>query len=68
MGRRMMNARLSTEAYEAFAAYADDHGISVTALIEAIGLRLPDSEPLFVDPDRIIADARKIAADRRRHR
>ena len=42
----MIAARLSEESYEALVAFTDVHGMTIAALLEAIGrrLRIPEEE------------------------
>lgn len=66
-----LNASLSREAYEGWKSFADAHGLTVAALLEALGLQMvagadtPD-EGLCPEGQAAIAVARRIAAQRRR--
>lgn len=60
-----LHASVSDEARDGWQQFAAAHGVSVTALIEAIGIRLADMEPPG-DWSAIIEEARAIDAERRR--
>ena len=67
---RQMTQQLSEESYEGWRLWARSRGVSVTALIEALGRRLatmdqPEARlpPLLRDA---LAEARQVDDDRRR--
>lgn len=76
MSDRSIHANLTTEAHEGFHAFCDDSGVSISGLLEVIGLRLgdrsegePDAARLSVGHLRtseVILAARKVDAGRRR--
>lgn len=55
--------RLTEDAYDGWQGYADAHGVTVTALAEALGVQLRAGR---VDMVKAVARARKIDAERRR--
>lgn len=57
--------RIDDEARDAWKAFADRHGVTVAALLEVIGLGLPDGElgPVLV---AVVEQARAIDVERRR--
>lgn len=67
--RQALHAYLSPEAHEAWQVFAESNGVSVTGLLEALGLDLRD-ELEDVEPDDLrqpwVKIARRIDANRRR--
>jgi len=67
--RKALHAYLSDEAHEAWHAFSEANGISVTGLLEALGIELHD-ELEREEPDDIrqpwVKAARKVDAKRRR--
>ena len=67
--RQALHAYLSPEAHEAWQTYANENGVSVTSLLEALGLELRD-ELEDTDADELrqpwVKIARRIDAQRRR--
>lgn len=67
--RRAINAYVSDEAREAWRSFAGRHGVTVSALIQAIGELLGDESGWFAQApmhDRVVVRAREIAAERLR--
>lgn len=66
-GKKQLNVFLTEESFHEWRAFCDEHGVSVTALIEAIGRALPE---LPARPSGFIADAireaRRVDSQRRR--
>ena len=61
-----MNAEVTPEAKAGWESYAEKHGLHLTHVLEAVGRRLAESQPVdFDDPD-LITEARAILAERRR--
>jgi hypothetical protein len=67
--RQALHAYLSTGAHSAWQRYSEDNGVSVTSLLEALGLEL-EQELDDVEPEDLRQDwikrARRIDAIRRR--
>jgi hypothetical protein len=67
--RSALHAYLSDEAHQAWANFSEDNGVSVTALLEALGLEL-HAEMTAIDADELrqpwVKTARRIDAERRR--
>lgn len=67
--RSALHAYLSAEAHDAWQTFAEVNGVSVTGVLERLGLDLAE-EMKTEDPDAIRKDlvrgARRIDADRRR--
>lgn len=63
-GKRQLNVFVSEESFEAWRRFADEHGVSVTALIEAIGRTLPDKPSGFLA--EAVREARRVDSERRR--
>jgi hypothetical protein len=67
--RAALHAYLSLEAHSAWVTLSEANGVSVTALLEAIGLEL-EAEIAKADADEIrqalVKKARRIDAERRR--
>lgn len=67
--RSALHAYLSDEAHAAWAVFSEENGVSVTGLLEALGLELAE-ELEGADPDTIRNDwirrGRRIDAARRR--
>lgn len=55
--------RLTEDSYDGWQQYADGHGVTVTALAEALGIQLAAGR---VDMTKAVARARQIDAERRR--
>jgi hypothetical protein len=68
--REAIHAYLSEEAHSAFMAFAEENGVSVTGLLEALGLELSVELGMSSDATDIRQDwvkrGRKIDAARRR--
>lgn len=62
-GRRPVHAYLSDTAADEFSDTADDHGITVTAILEALAPRL---NQILADDPGIVTDARRIGSARRK--
>lgn len=67
--RQALHAYLSEEAHAAWGVFSEENGVSVTGLLEALGLELAE-EIEQADPDTIRRDwirrGRRIDAQRRR--
>jgi hypothetical protein len=67
--RSALHAYLSNEAHQAWATFSEENGVSVTGLLEALGLEL-EEELETIDADELRRDwvrrARRIDASRRR--
>ena len=67
--RQALHAYLSPGAHESWQAFSEDNGVSVTGLLEALGLEL-QAELTAIDADGLRQDwvkrARRIDAERRR--
>lgn len=67
---RAMHVKLSDEAYAAWHNFAGRHGVTVSSLIEVIGLsaRIGQNQAGWTDEqvERLVTAARQVAADRRR--
>lgn len=66
-GKRQLNVFLSDESFDAWRTFCGAHGVSVTAMIEAMGLALKElpERPSGVVAD-VIKNARRIDVERRR--
>lgn len=66
--RRAIHAYVSDVAYDAWQDFASANGVSVTALIETVGLQLAEEPEEAQDPGRKgwIKAARKVDGERRR--
>ena len=68
--RQALHAYLSEAAHQAWQTFAEDNGVSVTGLLEALGLQLVDEIAAVDDATEIRQDwvkqGRKIDAQRRR--
>lgn len=62
-GRKALHAYLSDEAHEAWHEAAAEHGVSVSAILEALA---PIVDRLMVDEPYLARNARKVDAARRR--
>ena len=62
--RVQMNAEVSPEAKTAWEAYAAQHGLFLTHVLEAVGRRLAAARPVSLDDPELIAEARAIFAER----
>ncbi len=60
-----LNAELSDEAHDAWRAFAHAHGVSVTALLEAVGLALREQVPPSDALEAVVESARLIDSERR---
>lgn len=68
MPKRTLNVDLSDESYAGWERYARDHGVTIAATAEAIGLMIsagPLQEPLASE---LLAIARAVTAERRARR
>jgi hypothetical protein len=69
VGRQALHAYLSDNAYEAWQLFATANGVSLTALLEALGLEL-EAELANVEPEDLrqawVKMGRRIDAQRRR--
>lgn len=65
--RPVLTASVSAEAYAGWARFAGDHDVTVTALVEAVGLALGAGvpEPLAGE---VVAVARAVSSERRSRR
>jgi hypothetical protein len=67
--RMALHAYLSPEAHGAWARFSEANGVSLTGLLEALGLEL-DDELESIEPDELrqtwVKMARRIDAERRR--
>jgi hypothetical protein len=67
--RQALHAYLSQEAHAAWMMFAEENGVSVTGLLEALGLEI-DVELAAIDAHEVrqswVRRARKIDAERRR--
>ena len=66
--RRALHAYLSKDAHKAWHSFAASHGVSVSALLEALGQELETaSDPsLPVGSADLVASARSVDAERRK--
>ena len=68
--RQALHAYLSSEAHSAWQTFAEDNGVSVTGLLEALGLQLVDELAADDDATEVrqdwVRDGRRIDAHRRR--
>ncbi|MCB1251262.1 MAG: hypothetical protein KDB33_15115 [Acidimicrobiales bacterium] len=68
--RRAIHAYLSDDAHEAWHEFAAENGVSVSGLLEAMGVRfaerLRDGEAADAELDALTRAARKVDAARRR--
>lgn len=62
--RRVLTAALSHDAYAGWQQFADQHGITMTASIEAVGLALGDGIPTRLLTE-ILAIAEEVTQERR---
>lgn len=68
-GKMDIRARVSDESYDGWRYFAEQHGVSVASLVEAIGLTLRNVDlPMTAGRREMIARAREIDAQRRRRR
>lgn len=58
--------RTTDEARELLTEFARRHGVSVSALLEAIARRLPVGQDLTPHHGAVVSEARSIDAERRR--
>jgi hypothetical protein len=63
--RKALHAYLSDDAHETWHAVAADHGVSVSALLEALAADLA-SERSHADLEAVVRRARRVDAERRR--
>jgi hypothetical protein len=63
--RKALHAYLSDEAHEIWHAVAADHGVSVSALLEALAADLA-SDHSHADFEAVVRRARRVDAERRR--
>lgn len=66
--RPQLTATVNEETHDRWRRFAANCGVSISALIEAIGRSLPDDDETPADPllRRAVIMARSIDADRRR--
>jgi hypothetical protein len=64
--RKALHAYLSDEAHETWHTVAADHGVSVSALLEALAAELPRVGTDADGPVGIVRRARRVDAERRR--
>lgn len=57
---------MGDDARDLFTEFAALHGISVSALLEAIARRLPVTDELSAQQEEIVSEARAIDVERRR--
>lgn len=62
-GRRPIHAYVSDDAHDEWNDAADLHGISVTAIIEALGPRL---DQILTEHPGLVTDARRVFSARRK--
>jgi hypothetical protein len=60
MERRNLHVRVSVEAYEAWRSFAAEHGVTLSALTEALGVFFASGDPISEQGAEIIAMAREI--------
>ncbi len=65
--RRAVNAFLTEEARDGWTRYAQEHGVTLSALLEVLGLRLKQGEDAALDA-AAVETAREIDAARRARR
>lgn len=66
-GKRQLNVFLTEESYDAWRAFCDEQGVSVTAMIEALGLmftKLPERPGGLLG--EAVKEARRLDGQRRR--
>jgi hypothetical protein len=64
-----IGAALSAESAAGWESYAADHSVSVSALVEAVGLSLGDPDHLPVRlMDQVVRVARQVDRERRQRR
>lgn len=61
---RRINVMVSDESHEGWHRFAAEHGLTVASMLEVLGRRI-DALPPDVR-DQLVAEARQVAADRRR--
>lgn len=66
--RKQLNVYVTPSAHEALADYAQRHGVTVSAVIEAIGQCLADDRPPNLAAASFIKRARAIVSERRSRR
>jgi hypothetical protein len=64
--RRPLQVYLTDTARDGWQALADSHGVTLTALIEAIGLELAEKGEGKLEVDDVIGRARQVMIDRLR--
>lgn len=62
-----LNAQVAPTTRDAWNAFASEHGLTVSALVEVIGLRLAEGKMVVID-DELIEDARREMAERLKRR
>lgn len=65
-GKKQLNVFVSEESFQAWRRFADAQGVSVTALIEAMGLELATVDRLSPTLRSLVVRARQVDAERRR--
>lgn len=63
-----IGARVSVEAREGFERIAGEHGVNVTALLEALGLAFQKGQPPAAWLRQVLEEARAVEVERRRRR
>jgi hypothetical protein len=66
--RRALHAFLTADAHEAFHQYAGRQGVSVSALLESIGMTLHDGAGRNLNLPVLVDVARMVDADNRRRK
>ena len=65
-GRRpALNAPVSDEAREGWLGFVDEHGLTYTALCEAIGLRLKEGAAVDLADPELLVEVRRVMAQRK---
>jgi hypothetical protein len=67
-GKRQLNVFVDEAAFEALRVFADEQGVSVTALINALGLVLGGVPKLSPTLKQLVERARQTDVERRRVR
>lgn len=62
----MAVVKTSDEARDLLRVFAEKHGITVSALLEAVARRLPGGEGISAHHIEVVSEARAIDAERRR--
>lgn len=67
-GKRQLNVFIDEEAFNALREFADDQGVTVTALVNGLGLLLAEHPNLSPTLRQIVERARRTDVERRRNR